>query len=66
MFSTSLLEFETKKNELHRQAEDYRLAKSLGRSNAWIEKLLTAVGKMMVESGQQLVRNHQSAHTAQC
>ena len=64
MFSTSLLEFEARRNELHRQAAEYRLIKSLRNSNPWIRKALSTAGRLMVEAGQQLTRNHQAAQTA--
>jgi hypothetical protein len=66
MFSTNLLEFETRKNELHRQAAEYRLVKSATEPNPMPQKVLSMVGKLMISSGQQLVRNHRSAQTAQC
>ena len=66
MLSTSLLEFETRKSELYRQAAAYRLAKSLNEPYPWIRKAILKAGKLMVESGQQIVKSTRSAQTAQC
>ena len=62
----SLLEYETRKNELQRQAEEYRLIKSLGKPQSWTRNLLTSVGKLMMESGQHLVSRNQTTQTASC
>ena len=66
MFSTSLIEFETRQKELHRQAAEYRLVKSLKESNPWIQNVFSAVGRLMIASGQQLVNRYQSTQSAHC
>ena len=66
MLGTSILEYETRRNELYRQAAEYRLVKSLKDPNPWSQKLLSKVGKLMMESGQQLVNRYQTAESAQC
>ena len=66
MFTSSLLEFETRQNELHRQAAEYRLVKTLREPNAWVQRVFAAVGKLMISSGQQLVNRYQTTQSAHC
>lgn len=66
MFSTSLLEFEMRQEELHRQAAEDRVVRSLREPNLWAKRVFTAVGKLMVTSGQQLVNRYQPAQSAHC
>ena len=55
MFTTNLVEFKTQQSELHKQADNYRLVKSLEGSISLVSRLVIAVGRVMVSSGQQLV-----------
>ena len=66
MFTASLLEFETRQKELHKQAAEYRLLKSLKGPNPWTQRIFAAVGRLMVASGQQLVNRYQSTQSAHC
>ena len=62
MFTVNLVEFKTRQNELIRQAENYRLAKSFEDSNSLISRLFVGIGRMMVISGQQLLTLSRAAH----
>jgi hypothetical protein len=66
MFSASLLEYETRNNELQRQAEEYRLVKSLGKPQSWTRALLSTIGTLMMETGQQLTGHSQTTQSASC
>ena len=61
MFTNYLQEFEANQAELFRQAENYRLAKSLKAPNTSIRKAMTGIGKLLVASGQQIINHYQSA-----
>jgi hypothetical protein len=62
MFTTNLVEFKTRWNELHRQAENYRLVKSQKESYSLVSRVVITVGKLMVSSGQQLVTLSRAAN----
>jgi len=62
MFTTNLAEFKTQQKELHQQAENYRLVRSLEQNNSLISRIVLAVGKVLVNSGQQLLTLSEAAH----
>ncbi len=62
MFTTTLMEFNLRRKELHRQAEFYRLAKSLEKPNPIHYRMTTLLGKLLIQSGQQLINRVQTAH----
>jgi hypothetical protein len=62
MFTVNLVEFKTRQNELIKQAENYRLAKSFEGANSLISRLFVGIGRMMVISGQQLLTLSRAAH----
>jgi hypothetical protein len=62
MFTTNLAESKTRQNELQRQAENYRLVKSFEGTNSLASRFVTAVGRVMVISGQQLLTLSKAAH----
>jgi hypothetical protein len=66
MFATSLFEFETRQKELHKQAAEYHLVKSLKEPNPWVQRVFAAIGKLMITSGQQLVSRYQPTQSAHC
>jgi hypothetical protein len=61
MFTANLIEFQTQQIELHKQAENIRLVKSLQKHNAVISKFINAAGKMLVQTGQQLIASSRVA-----
>ena len=62
MFPTNLEAFKTNQNELHQRAAQYRLVKSLEKTNRWADKLYAAVGRMLIATGKNLVKRTQAAH----
>ena len=62
MFNTNLEAFKTDQKELHQRAAHYRLVKSLEQSNRWTDKVFTAIGRMLIVTGQNLVKRTQAAH----
>ena len=62
MYTINLAEINTKQNELHRQAENYRLVKSLEKPNPVFSRIVNALGKLLIQSGQHLIRRVQAAH----
>ena len=62
MYPTSLDVFKTKEKELHQQAENYRLVKSLEQPYRWADRLYAVFGRMLITLGQNLVKHAQTAH----
>lgn len=62
MFTANLVELKTRQNELTRQAENYRLVKSVEQTNSLFSRFVIVIGKVMVISGQQLVTLSRAAH----
>ena len=61
MFTTNFDTFKTQERELHRQAEQYRLVKSLEQENSLVNRLSESLGRMLILSGQQLINNTRAA-----
>jgi len=61
MFTTSLGIFKTQEKELHRQAAQHRLAKSLEQNNSLANKFFESLGQILILSGQQLINNTRAA-----
>ena len=61
MFPTNLDEFHTRQSILHEQAEKYRLIRSLEKSESFFDKVIRAVGRMLVNSGQHLIATTRAA-----
>jgi hypothetical protein len=61
MFTINLDTFKTQEKELHRQAEQYRLVKSLEGQNSLTSRLSESLGRMLILSGQQLINNTRAA-----
>lgn len=62
MFPTNLDAFNTNQKELHQRAAHYRLVKSLKQPYRWENRLYTAIGRMLIITGQNLVKRTQAAH----
>lgn len=61
MFTTNLDSFKTHQKELQRQAAEYRLARSVEKPRGWTLKVYSAVGRTLIASGQQLMKQAQAA-----
>ena len=61
MFTTNYQQFKMYQKDLHQQAAQYRLVNSLNKANPWISTLLTAIGRVLVVSGQQIINRYQTA-----
>jgi hypothetical protein len=55
MFTANLNEYKTRQNELIRQAEHYRLVKSLQQEISPLSRFVKALGRVLVDSGRQLL-----------
>jgi hypothetical protein len=55
MYTTDLAEFKTRQRELHRQAEQYRLLKSLKGNQSSAARIKKAIGRALIFSGEQLL-----------
>ncbi len=62
MFTTNLVEFNTRQTELHIQAEKYRLVKSLEKPNLVFSQIVYTLGKLLIQSGQHMISRVQTAH----
>lgn len=62
MFTANLTEIKAQQAELHRQAAEYRLVRSLQKPNQWTSAIVSAVGKLLITSGQHLINRYQPAH----
>jgi hypothetical protein len=61
MFTTNLETFKTQEKELHRQAAQYRLTRSLEKKNPLVNRFYESLGRMLILSGQQLINNTRAA-----
>ena len=61
MFTTHLETFKIQEKELHREAAQYRLTKSLEQNNTLVNKFYESLGRMLILSGQQLINNTRAA-----
>ena len=62
MFTTNLIEFNTRRTELYKQADNYRLVKSLEKPNPVMNRIVNAIGRLLIQSGQHLINRVQTAH----
>ena len=62
MFSANLDSFKIQQKELHRQAEIYRLARSVKRPSRRLERVYAALGNALVIFGQHLLSRTQAAY----
>jgi hypothetical protein len=61
MFTADYQEFKLYQKELHQQAEQYRLCKSVKKANPWFSALIIGLGRILVVSGQQMINRYQTA-----
>lgn len=61
MFTAHYQEFKTQQQELHRQAAQYRLVRSLDKNSHFYTKIAGALGRLLIQSGQQLLNKAQAA-----
>ena len=61
MFTTNLDTFKSQEKELHQQAAQYRLARSLEHNNSLVNRFYQSLGRMLIISGQQLINNTRAA-----
>jgi hypothetical protein len=61
MFTADLFEYKTKQNELFRQAEYYRLVKAFRHTNPLVSRIVGAIGRMLIQTGQLLLSRTQPA-----
>ena len=61
MFTTNLVTFKIQEEELHRQAAQYHLVKSLETHNKFVSRIYESFGRMLILSGQQLINNTRAA-----
>ena len=62
MFPTNLDAFKINQKELHQQAAQYRLVKSLKKPYRRADRLYAAIGRMLITTGQNLMKRTQVAH----
>jgi len=62
MFTTNLMEFKIQQTELIRRAAHYRLVKSLDKPSRYLARFYTMIGRMLIQSGHQLIKRTQAAH----
>ncbi len=62
MFPTNLDAFKTQEKELHQRAAQYRLVKSQEQPYRRANRLYAAIGRMLIITGQNLVKRTQAAH----
>ena len=62
MFTTNIHDINNQREELHKQAAEYRLARSLKKSNSRTANVFSVKGKVLTAAGQQLVKRYQPAH----
>lgn len=60
MFTADYLEFKFKSAELQRQAENYRLVKSLSITYPLAPRIASVIGMLLIQSGQLLVSRAQA------
>jgi len=62
MFTANLAEIKYRQEELHRQAEYYRILKSLKGKNPLLAQFKNGLGRALVFSGEQLLTLADAAH----
>ena len=55
MFTDPYLEFKTRQIDFHQRAAHFRLVRSLEIPNNVVSRVLNAVGKILIISGEQLI-----------
>lgn len=62
MFETNLDLFKTRQEELHRQALEYHLIKSLSSDRPLLPRFYAAIGQFLIISGERMLNRTSSAH----
>ena len=62
MFTTNLDSIKIQQKELHRQAEMYRLAKSVEKAPHRMERIYASLGNTLIMIGQYLLSRTQAAY----
>jgi hypothetical protein len=62
MFTVNLITFKTQQAELHKQAEHYRLVRSLEKTNPLLPRIIHTIGQTLIQTGQLLISRTQTAH----
>ena len=60
MFPITLQELKLRQTELHQRAAVYRLVKSLKKSKPWYTRVFTAVGRLLIDLGHQIINRYQT------
>ena len=60
MYTTHLDVFKAQQQEFHRQAAEYRLVKSLVKPAPWAARIAGALGRTLIASGQELIKESRS------
>ena len=60
MFPITLQELKLRQTELHQQAAAYRLVLSLKKSKPWYTRVFTAVGRLLIDLGHQIINRYQT------
>jgi len=60
MFPITMQEFNMRQTELHQRAGVYRLVKSLKKSNPWSTRVFTAIGRLLIDLGHQIINRYQT------
>ncbi len=61
MFIATLETFKSQEKELHQQAAQYRLARSLEQNNFLVNWFYESLGRILILSGEQLINNTRAA-----
>ena len=55
MFNANMAEYRTKQQEMQRQAENYRLVRSVSTPNPLVSRLADQLGQALIQSGKALI-----------
>ena len=62
MVTANLAEYKIKQNELLRQADNFRLVKSVERNDPLVSRIANLIGRNMIHSGQLLISRSKTGH----
>ena len=62
MFTANMYNFKIQEKELHRQAAEYRLMKSLEQPNNRMIRMYGAIVQVLILTGEQLISRTRAAH----
>jgi len=61
MYTTNLETFKNQEKELHRQAAQIRLSRSLEQNSTLANRIYGSLGRMLILTGQQLINSTRAA-----